>query len=90
MGAALSGVCRHSIHLLPPFFLQGPVGPAGGPGFPGAPGAKVRALVVESGTPLPTSFVDCPLDNPLPFGGLAPTPPLLSKEKSRAFCRVTS
>lgn len=32
-------------------FLQGPVGPAGGPGFPGAPGAKVRALLVESGTP---------------------------------------
>lgn len=36
---------------VPSFFLQGPVGPAGGPGFPGAPGAKVRALVVESGTP---------------------------------------
>lgn len=63
-GSADSAQIRDS--PLTPSFLQGPVGPAGGPGFPGAPGAKVRALVVESGTPFPMSSADCPLDDPLP------------------------
>lgn len=49
----LERFCWETTFTSPPSpFLQGPVGPAGGPGFPGAPGAKVRALLVKSGTPL--------------------------------------
>lgn len=76
-------------------FLQGPVGPAGGPGFPGAPGAKVRVLLVKSGTPpFPITLADCPPDDPPSLWSVPhPSPHYCypwKQGKSQAFCRVTS